>query len=368
MNIWKRILCIFALLFFAVCGILTLTLPDTEFSEDENRYLKQQPEISLKSILDGEYQEEVKEYLSDQIAFRGDFMRLYALAQKSMAKSEYNGIWLCRDHWLIEVYNTPGRTEYITEKLAGVSEETDAHCMLMLVPTAISIYDEVLPFGAGTENRQAEVRDCIYANAGMDNIDVWSVLEENKDKVQLYYKTDHHWTTEAAYLAYTEFCRHEGLTPYEKESFEITAVSEEFYGTIYSKALTAFQPADTITAFKQDMSGITVTYPDGEGGLYADAYLEKKDKYAYFLNGNQSMITIENSNINNGKVLLVVKDSYANCFVPFLINHYEKIVVLDTRYYRMGVTTTAEELGATDILFLFNLNTLDTDTAIAGIY
>lgn len=368
MNLWKRILCIFALLFFTACGILTLALPDREFSEDENRYLAQRPKISAESLLKGEYQEEIKEYLSDQAVFRGDFMRLYALAQKGMAKSEYNGVYLCRDNWLIEVYQTPERTGYITNKLAGVSEETDAHCMLMLVPTAISLYEEVLPFGAGTNNRQSEVRDEIYAGAGMDNIDVWKVLEENKDNVQLYYKTDHHWTTEAAYLAYTEYCRHEGFTPYEKESFEISAVSDAFYGTIYSKALTAFQPADTITVFRQDMSGITVTYPDGEGSLYADEYLEKKDKYAFFLNGNQSIVTVENGNVDNDKVLLVVKDSYANCFVPFLINHYEKIVVLDTRYYRMGVTAAAEEIGATDILFLFNLNTLDTDTAIAGIY
>lgn len=368
MNTCKRILCVFALLFLVTCGVLTIVVPDREFSEDENRYLKQNPEISVKGILEGDYQEEIKEYFADQVIFRDDFMRLYAMAQKGMGKSEYNNIYLCDDNWLIEVYNEPVKTEWITEKFAEVTEYTDANCMLMLAPTAISIYDEVLPSGVSGTDKQAEVRDYIYANAGMDTIDVWSALEENKDEVQLYYKTDHHWTTDAAYIAYEAFCEHQGFTPVAKEEFEKVDVSTEFYGTIYSKALTAFQPADTITAYKQDMTGITVTYAAGEGSLYSDEYLEKKDKYAYFLNGNQAMITIENSNVDNDKILLVVKDSYANCFVPFLVNHYEKIVVLDTRYYRMGVSTTAEDIEATDILFLFNLNTLDTDTAIAGIY
>ncbi|MGN0166157.1 MAG: DHHW family protein [Lachnospiraceae bacterium] len=368
MNACKRVLCIFSLVFFAACGILTLVFKDREFSEDENRYLKQCPEISVEGIVEGKYQEELKEYLSDQAAFRDDFMRLYAIAQKGMGKNEYNGVYLCKNDRLIEVYKTPEKTEYINDKLKKAVDNTDAHCMLMLVPTAITIYDEELPWGAGENNAQAQVKDYIYLNSGMDCIDVWTAFEDNKDNVNLYYKTDHHWTTEGAYIAYEEFCKQEGFTPVSKDEFEIVDVSDSFYGTIYSKALTAYQPADTITAYKQDMSGITVTYQSGEGELYAEEYLEKKDKYAYFLNGNQSIITIENTNVDNGKVLLVVKDSYANCFVPFLINHYEKIVVLDTRYYRMGVTTTAEEIGATDILFLFNLNTLDTDTAVAGIY
>lgn len=371
MDKYKKILCIYALLFFSACGIATLILPDKEFSEEENRYLAKRPELTAKSLLNGDYQEEAKKYLSDQMVLRSGFMRLYALAQKSMGKSEYNGVYICKDGWLIERYEDPENTEYIAESLAYVSENTDAHCMLMLVPTAISLYPEMLPYGAGGNNVQDKVKkyiDDACSKAGMDIVDVWGALEKSKPEIQLYYKTDHHWTTDAAYAAYRAFCADQKMTPLEKSSFEIEKVSEDFYGTVYSKALTAFQPADTIVAYKQDMSGITVSYSFGEGSLYAEEYLGKKDKYAYFLNGSQSEITIENGNVKNGRTLLVVKDSYANCFVPFLVNHYEKIVVLDTRYYRFGVTAAAEDVGATDILFLFNLNTLDKDTAVAGIF
>lgn len=368
MKICKGILCIFTLVFLVLCGILSLTQKDKEFSEAENRYLAQLPEFKVKELLSGEYQSDMQEYLADQVVYRDGFMQLYALTQKLMGKSEYNGVYLCEDNYLIEAYAEPEKTESITQKFSSVAENTDAECILMLVPTAISIYEDKLPGSAGKNNEQAEVRDYIYANAGMETVDVWSALEESKDDIQLFYRTDHHWTTEAAYIAYLEFCESRGFEPKEKSYYEITTISDEFYGTIYSKALTPFQPADSISVYKQDMSGITVTYSTGEGELYNEEYLSKKDKYSYFLNGNQAKITINNENVDNGRVLLVVKDSYANCFVPFLINHYESIVVLDTRYYRNGVTTTAADIGATEILFLFNLNTMDSDVAMAGIY
>ena len=145
-----------------------------------------------------------------------------------------------------------------------------------------------------------------------------------------------------------------------------------FYGTIYSKALTPFQPYDRVKAYKQSEENLEIVYDDGrddQDSLYSDYWLDKKDKYSYFLDtNNHSKIEVTNKGVNNGKVLLVVKDSYANCFVPFLVNHYEKIVILNTRYYRSGVLKAAKECGATDALFLFNLNTFDTETAIAGIY
>ncbi len=367
-EICKNIITAFVLLFLVVCGILTLTGKDKEYSEEENRYLAQKPELTKETLFKGSYQTELEEYLTDQFVLRTDFMKAYALCERTLGKTDYNGVYVCDDNWLIEVYNEPESTDYVTGKLSKVAEKTDAHCMLMLVPTAISIYEDVLPAGASETNRQKEVKDYIYANCGMDTIDVWDDLLKASAYTQIYYKTDHHWTTQGAYVAYKTFCEVEGLKTQSEKDFDIENVSNEFYGTVYSKALNPFQPADTITAFKQDMTGITVTYQSGEGELYNDAYLSVKDKYSYFLNGIQPIITIENSNVSNGKTLLVVKDSYANCFVPFLINHYEKIVVLDTRYYRNGVTSTAEEIGATDILFLFNLNTLDTETAIAGIY
>ena len=368
MNIMKKILCVFCLAVFSLGGILTIILPDKEFSEEENRILQQSPQIDAKSIINGDFQQQINEYLTDQMILRSGFMRVYALTQKTLGKSEYNGIYVCDDNWIIETYKETENTEQIAEKFRKIADNANADCTIMLVPTAVSVYDEVLPPNVSFKTSQRDVCDYIYENCGMSSIDLWNVFEENKDKTQLFYKTDHHWTTDAAFLAYQQYCIAMDIEPLERDFFDITTVSDDFYGTTYSKALTAFQKADEITVYKQDMSGITVTYPSGTGDLYAEGYLDKKDKYSYFLNSNQPQIVIDNENVSNGKVLLVVKDSYANCLVPFLVNHYEKIIVLDTRYYRNGVTNAAESFNATDIFFCFNLNTLDTDTAISGIY
>ena len=371
----KLIMAAFALLFFAACGILTLTMPDKEFSEDENRYLKQKPELSLKKVVKSDFQNELEEYLSDQVVFRTDFMKVYAATQIAERRTDYNGVYVCDDDWLIEVYEEPKNTERNIERFTNIEaklKNEGVDCTLMLVPTAISLYPEVLPEGAKENNKQLEVMDQVYSQSKMRNINVLETLKDTKESTQLYYKTDHHWTTDAAYACYVKYCEELGLTAQEKDAFDIKEVSDHFYGTVYSKALTPFQPYDKVKAYEQREENLEIVYDDGRdshSSLYAPEWLEKKDKYSYFLDSNNHQkIEVVNKNVNNGRVLLVVKDSYANCFVPFLINHYEKVVILNTRYYRQGVAKAAKECGATDALFLFNLNTLDTETALAGIY
>ena len=358
----------FAVIFFAVFGILSILSPDREYSEDENRYLAGKPSFTAKTVFSGDFQKEFEDYVNDQMVYRENFMGLYAAEQKLLGKSEYNGVYVTKGDRLIEKYVQPENTVSIAERFKKLNDKTGAECLLMLVPTAVSIYPEELPYKASSENRQKEVMDYIYQNCGMTVIDVFNTMQEAKKSCNPYYFTDHHWTSDGAYAAYRKFCELRDLKARDPKDFTVETNSYDFYGTVYSKALTINQKADEMKFYLQDMSGISVKYRNGEGSLYNFDYLEKKDKYAAYLNGIQPEITIENSNLPEGKTLLVVKDSYANCFVPFLINHYKTIVVLDTRYFRTGVSGKAKEIGADEILLLFNLNTLDTDSAIAGVF
>ncbi|MBR6275181.1 MAG: hypothetical protein IKR27_09270 [Lachnospiraceae bacterium] len=371
----KLMLAAFAILFFAACGILTLVLPDKDFSEDENRVLKQKPELTLKKVVKSDFQTELEEYFSDQVAFRTDFMKVYAATQIVERRTDYNGVYVCDDDWLIEVYEESKNTERNIERFTNIEtklSDMGVDCTLMLVPTAITLYPEVLPAGAKENNKQLEVMEQVYSQSKMRNINVLDTLKDTKESTQLYYKTDHHWTTDAAYACYVKYCDELGFTAQEKDAFDIKVVSDHFYGTIYSKALTPFQPYDKVKAYKQSEENLEIVYDDGKDdhkSLYSEEWLSKKDKYSYFLDTNNHLkIEVTNRNVNNGRVLLVVKDSYANCFVPFLVNHFEKVIVLNTRYYRSGVAKAAEQYGVTDALFLFNLNTFDTESAIAGIY
>ena len=129
---------------------------------------------------------------------------------------------------------------------------------------------------------------------------------------------------------------------------------------------------DTITVFAQEDSHLTVNYMDTKektDTLYAPAYLETKDKYSYFLNNIHPMIEITNEDTDSEEVLVLIKDSYANCIVPFLVNHYQKIYVVDTRYYKSSVSAFINDNAeVTDVLVLYNMNTIDADLGIGGIY
>ena len=181
---------------------------------------------------------------------------------------------------------------------------------------------------------------------------------------QLYYRTDHHWTAYGAYEAYEAYCTARGITPKPMADFGVEQVSDDFYGTIYSKTLDAAAKPDVIHA-PQNLPKVTVTV-DGaavKDSLYAPEYLEEKDQYAYFFGGNFGTVEVK-TEAGNGKHLLLIKDSFANSFVPYLLEEYETITMVDLRYFSGNVTMLAQQCGATEVLFLYEMTNLLTDNGI----
>ena len=112
-------------------------------------------------------------------------------------------------------------------------------------------------------------------------------------------------------------------------------------------------------------------YSTGEitDSLYNLDYVLQKDKYSLFLNNLHTLIEITNENAESDRELVLIKDSYANSMVPFLTHHFQKIYVFDTRYYKQGPSSFIEDHpSVTDVLLLYNMNTLDSDSGIRGIY
>ena len=101
--------------------------------------------------------------------------------------------------------------------------------------------------------------------------------------------------------------------------------------------------------------------------MYEEKYLNEKDKYSYFLDNNHALITITNKSLNNNNELLVIKDSYANSFIPLIAKHYEKIHVIDPRYYRLSISSYIRENNISNVLFLYNVLTLDDDMGIVSV-
>lgn len=346
-----------------------------DFSEGENRYLKQFPKFSFQSLREGKYTEGIQDFLTDHFPFRDAFMGLKAETEIALGKRQINGVYIGVDDYLIEEYQTPQNTDKIVGQFSKFAKSIEqADITLLLVPTAVTIYEEKLPALAPAKS-QMQTREEIYGRLDTTDIllvDCYDDLMKRKADHSLFYKTDHHWTTYGAYAAYEAYCGAKGIIPLPMEQFEITEVSSDFRGTIYSKLNDAKLPKDTITIFENPANKLTVFYEDTKetaDSLYNYEYLEKKDKYSFFLNNIHPFIEITNEMADSDRELVVIKDSYANCMVPFLVNHYRKVYVFDTRYYKGGPSSFINENpGITDVLLLYNMNTLDTDLGIGGIY
>ena len=175
------------------------------------------------------------------------------------------------------------------------------------------------------------------------------------DAANMYYHTDHHWTTQGALTAYQAWCAATGHAP---QDWQLGTASTTFRGTLYSKVLLPDSPYDKV-AIASD-AAIRSMDCDGEvsDSLYSMAALEEKDHYKIFMGGNYAKVVID-TGANTGKSLLVVKDSFANSFLPFLVRDYDTITVLDLRFYREGVQPLADQ--ADDVLVLYELTNFASD-------
>ena len=203
-------------------------------------------------------------------------------------------------------------------------------------------------------------------NANVGWIDVTAALQQHVEE-GIYYHTDHHWTSRGAYYAFLDAADDLGISE-ELKSYNAYTVSTTFEGTLASKS-GDHSTTDTIEVFEPVDPGseFYVTYDDSQEksrSLFIRSNLDKKDQYTVFFGGNHPRITIETTN-NNDRSLLIFKDSYANCFVQFLTPYYEKIILIDPRYYYddVGAVISSEEI--TDVLFLYNLSTYLSDTSLA---
>ncbi len=203
-------------------------------------------------------------------------------------------------------------------------------------------------------------------------IDVSEALLEKKEEFPLFYKLDHHWTTYGAYFAYQEFAKAKGFSAKGIEEYQISVVSDDFKGTIYSKVNDYSVAGDEIVIFEIPDQKVEVNYQDsGEisDSFYEYSYLEKKDQYSFFLNNIHPFIDITSYDAKSEEEIVVIKDSFANCFVPFLAEHYKKIYVVDTRYYKDAISEFINQnKKIKDVLVLYNMNTIDSDLGVGGIY
>lgn len=367
MIVKNKIVVVVFLCFLGGVGVWNFLSEDRHFSEQENRILAQMPTFSMKRFFSGEFMEEFEAYITDQFSWKESWLTLKNATDKLLLKKEHNGVYFAQDDFLLERFEEPG--EQLQKNIKSMSyfanKTKEMPISFLLIPTSVEIYQEKLPLYAHSfSQKQVIIQVEKELPTSIQMIDVYNALRENKDK-NLYFRTDHHWTMRGAYEAYVVTAKALGLTPYVLDDFVIETVSTSFLGTLYSKANAFGIKPDEIEVFYPTFPvTYNVTYDEGRSSvhsLYESSYLMKKDQYSFFLNGNHSLVKIQSS-IENGRRLLIIKDSYAHIFIPFLANHFEEIHVVDLRYFHTNLYTYIKENRISESLFLYNISNFSTDS------
>jgi hypothetical protein len=182
----------------------------------------------------------------------------------------------------------------------------------------------------------------------------------------VYYRTDHHWTLQGAYLAYEAYCRRTGLEPLPMEGFRLTSY-DGFLGTTHSRSGLPFAAPETLLCAQPESLPELTVLDDGSRhqGLIFPEKAATYDGYAVYMGGNYGLAEIINPEAPEG-TLLVYKDSFANCLLPLLSAHYRRIVVMDARYASGSFSDAIAHAGQVDhVLFVYSLDSLLNDTVVA---
>ena len=352
-------------------GVLVISalLPKEEFSEMENRFLQKPPELSIETVKNGKFMENAEKYVSDHIAGRDLWVAAKAWGERLSGKQENNGVYFAAQDTLINRVEEPdGETwEQLDQNLEYLDQlvsNAGVPVYFGLIPSAAQVWHDRLPDGAPTAG-EAAIIETLYSRTAARTVDLLSVLSAHSGE-ELYYRTDHHWTTKGAYLAYEAYMKAAGREDEILTQEELEAVKQEtpdFCGTLYSQAGARFYEPDTITWY--DFPGLTMEQPGKEPtSIYDRSYLDQKDKYSLFFGGNPPALTIRNENPEAHGTLLVVKDSFANSLLPYLAESYKEIYVFDPRYNRTPISEYAAQCGADEILVLYQIGNFAEDVNV----
>lgn len=364
---------LFILILF-VFMIINVAVPDREMSEKENRMLAERPALSMGTVMNGDFMEQWENYQSDQFAGRDFWRGVKVFLDRLGGARMENGVYIGKGGQLLEEIEVPddGQSEANLSAIVDFAEKyPDIQTSVMLVPDAACILSDSLPAFAGVED-QRQLLGVAEQRLGdsVKWIDAVSVLN-NHISDKLYYKTDHHWTTLAAFYVFRESAASLGIDGEVGDNFASYTVSNDFNGVLAAKSGVGLSEKETIDIYAptQGDDDVVVSYVD-EGrkrtSLYDSSKLETRDQYAVFLGGNSSVIDIRTVSPKK-KRLLVLKDSFANCFIPFLTPYYREIVVVDPRYYSGTIGDIMDTYRITDALVLYSGNTFFTDNHLSGV-
>ena len=361
--------------FIFAMAIWFVVNPKADYSSSEKRHLQQFPETSVDTVLSGEFSEKFETYFADHFPQRNMWVGLNSYYNLGIGLNGRNGVYNSADGYLINV--PVDKENYVRKNIRVLAEFKekigDVPMTVMLAPSTGYIATDKLPLIHDSYNDDTYFAETAktLGESGVNFVDLRETFKQKyAEGVQLYYRTDHHWTTDGAYEGYVKLCEKLGVQPADKDSFAKTAYGG-FYGTTYSTSGYWLTKPDSITVYDNQENtdkNITVKISeDGKdnhyGSMFFYNHIDEDDKYPVFLDGNHALTEIQNKNAKNGTIV-VIKDSFSHSLAPFLAENYSKVVLVDLRYYKQSVSDLIKKENPEQVVALYGIDNLATDTDI----
>ena len=393
------------MLIVAVIGVLIFLRP-TE-SESEKRELTRFPELTWDALISGDYFSDITTWYADSFPGREGIIKMNQGIKSlfgirtvqiiSNDKADPNdtfdpnspeadipidrlGSVYVKGNTAYELYKeTPENSQKYAALISKAAEQLEGKA---------TVYDMIIPLSSSVNLSEKELKQVgsSDAEAAIDRmfgqmsdivpVEVYDILREHNDEY-LYFRTDHHWTALGAYYSYVKFCEAAGMTPYSLSYWQEYQF-EGFLGTLYAEAgspaqlgntpdtVHAWIPNGTNKIYLIDQDGNEQFYKTGGGVVRIDdkIYQAAGSQYNRFIMGDNPFSEIHNEAITNGSSIVVVKESFGNAFVPFLVDHYEYVYVVDYRYFTNTTGKSLQEFVAEKnvdtVLFVNNLTATST--------
>lgn len=359
----QRLICALFCGFLAGMMLLYLFFPKKAFSTQEKRYLAEAPVLTWQTLSEGDFSQAAEDYMADHIPGRDLFVGLNAYFQLITGRQAGMDILLTRDGALVEA--PAAYSEAAVQKNMDVinrfADSVSVGVDLMIVPSAGWAAQDRIS-GISPPYQDETIIDSIYrmADSSVRTVDMVSVFQDSDKK--LYYHTDHHWTSLGAYTACNAYMQLLEKPFLRQEDYRVEVV-DGFYGSTYSRSALWLTEGETLELWHSG-SQVSVTHeesPEPHRGIFFRECLEGTDKYTVFLDGNHSLVRLENPDADGGN-LLVIRDSFCNCLGGFLADSFETVILADLRYYRQPLSELIAQEEFDQILICYSIGNFLTDT------
>lgn len=349
---------IIAFLFFT-SSFLIWTSSRQEYSQDERRKLKQKPELTIKTVMNGVFQNNFEPYVQDQ------FPQRYKMREVK-AHFRYYGLNVLENN---NYYIDEGKIIKMEYPLKDNEVIKAAQLFNKIQETYLKeneLYYSII-FDKSYYSSKNNVLKMDYEHLESLFIETMSEGEyiDLKETVCLedFYNTDIHWKQENLSDVSNTILKAMNQMPHVE--YEQHTVKDDFIG-VYEGHSALRVERDTISSISnQSIDDASVTLLDADGKqVYDKENLDHMDPYDYYLHGPQALVTIENENSKNNEELVIFRDSFASSLAPYFIDNYSKITLVDLRYISPKILGDYIQFSDQDVLFILSTSILNNSSTL----